>query len=253
YLFKPLTLVQHNISLFIYVILNILAVVFLVRYWSRLFGYIADPWFYLFVVIGINASLYLGFRSGNIVIVLSLIIWIAIHFLIKKNVRLFCLFLLFAACIKITPILLLPIALLFDNRSLKWVLVTLGLFVMFCLSNLLLEPGLTKDFLQAGMNLFDEAGIINPNLYTFCQEITGFVLIKLGLEAHQIPGILIFALTVCFLMYRSVIWFVRNKSVGLLEKTSVALILYALIMPRFKDYDYVLILPAVYFLIRNIR
>ena len=254
YVFQVFTTIDYQLALFIYVLLNIITIVLLVRLWSRFYNIGADPWFYMFMVLAVNASFYLAFRTGNIVIINAVLIWLAISQLIQRRIIWFCVFIAIAAGFKITPILFLPLAFLLEKQlALKPVLYTTIAFAGFVMINAFIEPELTRHFFESGHALLNEPGIFNPNGYSFSQEIANFGLSKLGVENGTAAGILIYVLLVSGFCIYTVKWWKGSGDKSVLEIISVVVVLYGLLLPRFKDYDYVLILPALYFMIRRIK
>jgi hypothetical protein len=103
--------------------------------------------------------------------------------------------------------------------------------------------------------LSERGGVLNPSTFTFIRDVFGLIAKERGIALPQrilILSFLVIVAAIIFLSWRS---FIVLKSVGGKEKDKIMVFLsclvYALILPRFKDYSYILLIVPTYFAIKR--
>ncbi|MCO6431035.1 MAG: DUF2029 domain-containing protein [Deltaproteobacteria bacterium] len=196
-----------------------------------------------------NPPALIGLHSGNFAVYEAAFIWIALTLLLSGRRKAFLAVICTVSLAKLTPILLAPLVLAEGRDRRTWVelCTALALFALVWLSPLAWDPALFKSYIEA-MGVFTawERGLINPSSYSIALELrTLFSLPEWG------PAV-IYATYVVLILGFSFITASRARIVC--EKKKViflAVLCYCLVLPRFKDYSYMLLFPVVYDLSRR--
>ncbi len=254
YLFKVFRVFEYETALNIYIGLMILVLIAFVYLMNQQLSR-GDPLLMLVLLLAFNSCFYLAFRSGNIMPLLSLLILFALHALLKDKLLQFVILVVITACFKVFPILLLGLLWFKQaHSSSKLMIGGLLLFLSFVGLNMIFWQDFML-FLEAVQETTSEFGIINPNAWSFSSELSHFIVShKLGLkDAEWVAYILYFSIVI------PVIWktiqLIRARMLVPLDWNvlSICLIGLAIILPRFKDYDYILLIPAAYVIIKQLN
>jgi len=219
----------------------------------------ADLLFPLFCLFAFHAAILGDIRSGNISIVEEFLIWLAFYFYLKNSRLLFCLFILLAAFFKLTPIIFM--ALLFFGEREKRYTYLLGSCIIFgaiLLASYTASPLLFRGYLHnmALSAMHGEHGAINPATLPLIADVFGFLQERTNLTVPQaIPWAVFFAIAaaIVFVSWQSCIALRASKDQNK-DRVLVffACVVYALILPRFKDYSYILLLVPTYFIVTRV-
>ena len=257
YVFQPFLLLEYQTAFYLYLGMKCLVLLWLFYLWQQSMGRSIDVLFYPFCFLAFNATIYMDFRAGNMSLFEQLLLWLAFVSYLKRRFPLFCAFVLLAAAFKMTPILFLLLLCFCDSdKAKKYFFVSLGVFLAFLLLTVLAEPELSGEFLKNLNELggkADERGRINPSSLALIKDLSTWVFVQIGVPTMpQVPVLLFLALAagVAFVSWKALS--VLSSS-SLDEKERLILFLfclaYALILPRFKDYSYVLLLVPAYFVL----
>jgi hypothetical protein len=231
--------------------LKILALALLVRLWHREFlSSEHKHWFPIVLVLGFSGAVYLDLISGNISIYEQLGIWAAFAALKHGKVLSFSILIAVVACFKITPILFLASPFLLNKRWKEPVLVFSGWLLLQVVSYTL-QPVYFGNFLQLASKL-DERMPHNPSTLAVIRDL---------IEGLQQRGIMVpdwISMVLFGVIVLLVGWLtwkrVRQTGVDWNLRLYLMCLGYALILPRFKNYSFVLLLvPALVFLVRLIK
>lgn len=241
---------DYSAAYVVYLVLKLFALAALVRLWTRHF--LSDHLRELFPIIlifGFSGAIYLDIVAGNISIFEQLGLWAAFWALRKQRVVLFGGLVALVACFKLTPILFLLLPLLLgEGRRWKepamaftgWLVLQIGGFV--------LQPELYANFLTLASKL-DERMPHNPSTLALIRDAGQWVNEKVMALPGWLP-IVLFALVVL-----AVTWMTwrRLKDRGDIWQYRLYLIClaYAVIVPRFKNYSFILLLVPAYVMIIN--
>ena len=240
----------------IFLTAKIICFFILVTLWRKEFlPKIRSEVFFLFIWLSLYAAFSLDFQAGNISIFEALLIFIGFHYYMKMHFRTFSFFILVAASLKMTPLLFL--LLLFINPSKKKTsafFIGLGGFVLYGVINYIIYPDLSLSFLsQAVHRTTNEAGYINPSSYAFFTETFGSL--AKFFQLNEVPLItpMAYVSLVTGVLIRSQKAWGKKRTSEDSKSTDRLLILfsiliYALVMPRMKDYAYILMIPSVLFI-----
>lgn len=254
--FAPFTILSFPAAYNLYLILKIAVLILLILLWRKHFlDGKTDILFYVFVVFGFSSAVYLDFRSGNISVFEQAVIWLSFYFLLKNKNIYFCLLIVLVSLFKLTPILflaLLPIL----GRKHRWS--ALGISVCAFLSllfvNYLIWPGLFVNWIHNALS-FVEEGSINPTTFSMMRELT--LLILQAPKSSLSLVVALFTYGIIVLAVATVSWIlirrIKNQDNSVYEMTILFLtcVTFAIVIPRFKDYSYILLIPPSYFIIRK--
>lgn len=256
--FQLLTLVDYSKAFNIFLYGKLILLFALVYLWVKEFlPAETDPLFYLFCAVAFNSAFYWDIRSGNLIIIEQFLIWTAFSMYLKRRIILFCFFILIAAILKISPILFL--FLLWFSKEKKWIfysIATMALFGILFLIPYLSAPVQFQGFLH-NIRIIDERGIFDPCTLPLLRDLFTILAIKTGLTlSPAIPFILYFIISLIIVV---VSWraycILKIKENQETEKLLIFLfcVVYALILPHFKPYSYILLIIPAYFIMKRIH
>ncbi len=255
YFFRPFTFISFENSAHFYVLCKFAAFGLLIWLWKRFF--IRERAGLLFVIVAALAfdqSLYADFASGNPALFETLFLWAGFACLMKKNPAGFCAGVLAASFIKLQPILLLPLVFTVrqKHRTAAFAVsaaVFAGVFTSFAIFEPRLWEGFVRNLAESNTSiLLFENGRINPSSFAFIEHL--FWLFRLGTGA-DLPVWLralvheAFVVIVLWAAERVLIRPIRGSDEREKDRLYLYLLTYALVLPRFKDYSYLLlVIPA---------
>lgn len=219
----------------------------------------ADLLFILFCFFGFNAAIFADIRTGNISIVEEFLIWVALYFYLKNSRLLFCLFIILAAFFKLTPMIFMAL-LLFGEREKRYTYLfgSCIIFGAILLASYAASPVLFGGYLHnvVWSAMHGEHGAINPATLPLIVDVFGFLQQRTNLTVPQaIPWAIYFAIAaaIVFVSWRSCTALRSSKDQNK-DRVLVffACVVYALILPRFKDYSYILLLVPTYFIVARV-
>lgn len=255
-LFRHLANQDFVTTYYLYLAIKGIALAMLMYLWKRRFLPAMDAYFVLFCIVAFNAAIYIDLRTGNISILEQLLIWTALIFLTRKPL-LFMLIILIVASFKISPILFLGMLLLYggSKKNIYFVVATL-LFLIMHLGSFYLNPDLYTNFVSALAEL-DERGVFNPSTYALVTHLFEWLGARTGtvFPEYVERGVYLFvAASIGIVAWRS--WLIlrsefshKSDLVGIY----LALLTYALVLPRFKPYSYILVLVPCYYILSRVR
>ncbi|UCC99670.1 MAG: DUF2029 domain-containing protein [Phycisphaerales bacterium] len=256
-LLKVFATIPFGTAYLIWLFLKVLLAGGLILLWRRyLFPDEGLLTFALFLLLAFGATFYIDLVTGNITIIEQLFLWLGLIFLIRRRPLAFCAAILLASSFKLTPVVFLLLMPLVDAKnSRRYIIGAFAVFVTFIGLAYLLDPGGWEQFF-ASLALTDEPGRFgNPSTLAFCRDLATSVADKLHVSLPTFIPYLLFGLCVCavaWISWRSLRSVHRHSSE---DRDRIIIFLFclafALIMPRFKTYSFVLLLPPAYYVIRR--
>ncbi|NIM59035.1 MAG: DUF2029 domain-containing protein [Candidatus Aminicenantes bacterium] len=225
--------------------------------WKKIFYEYFDKrnswiFFCLFLVWSLrafNRTIYTDLYAGNISIIEEFLIWSGVLFLLLRGRYLiFGLCLLIASFFKVLPIFLIGLVLVTGTGKIKDRIKKLGIIALISLvvwgAGLLIMPnefGEWSNFLKSVSFMPPEVGKNNPAILPFIREIIGN-----GGRALELILYSLWVLTV-FLVSFNVSRHISKTDFSSERKEKYLFFLwcfvYPIIMPRFKDYTFIFLLP----------
>lgn len=259
YVFRPFTWFDLPAALILFAALKTAAAVVLVLLWRRMFnlgGHLAL--FLLFVPLAFNGAVLGDLRSGNISLFEQLFIWAGFYCYLRGQAGGFCAAILCAASMKLVPVLLLGFLLTTRRRrDAAWLAGGAMLVAVAVVLSAVVWPELSREFLESVKRVEGERGVFNPATWALIRDVGGWFAARLGLT---IPSVLLLtayaavaggAVVVSFLAIRRT-WTGDDLQANL-WRICVVCFLYAIAVPRFKNYSYILLLGPTFYLIISAR
>lgn len=238
---------------------GVLIVLFFI--WKKIFYEYFDKrnswvFFCLFLVWSLrafNRAIYADLYAGNISIIEEFLIWSGMLFLlVRGRYLIFGLYLLVASFFKVLPIFLIGLVLVAGTGKIKDKIKKLGIVALISLvvwsAGLLIMPfefGEWTGFLKLISFMPLEVGKVNPAILPFIREIIGN-----GGRALELILYFLWVFTV-FLVSFFVSRNISKTDFSSERKEKYLFFLWCLvfpiIMPRFKDYTFIFLLPIFYY------
>jgi Glycosyltransferase family 87 len=238
----------------LFLLAKIISLALLLFLWKRFFlRHTRLDVFAVVVWLGFYGTFFGDLQAGNISVFETTLLFVAFLSFLTQRLLSFVLLILITASFKVTPIVflvLLPLSLT-ENR---WTYFAFGCtgFIGFGLLNLILFPDFTTRFVLDALERTSESGVICPSSLAFFRDALRQVLAHLRMDSDPIVA------TPLYLAFASVILCTSWKAwrTSRLRDARTFLILfvivvYALTMPRMKDYAYMLVIPSALFAIEQ--
>jgi len=259
YFFRPFIYLDFATASWLYLFLKCLLLSGLLYLWKREFlQEKADLLFYFFCLLAFNAAIYIDFAAGNVSLLEQLLLWSAFAFYLKRRWLLFSLCVVAAASFKLVPILFLGLLWFAEEKKKYWYFAAGGLgFGLMLLASYLVAPALFVEFVQDSAGRADwERGLFNPSTLAFIRDGYDLLTAKLGISISPrilralFLGLAAIVLLVSYRAYTALrpVFEKRNEKVLIF----MACLVYALILPRFKDYSYILLIPPAWFILKKL-
>jgi hypothetical protein len=250
--FAPFSVLNVSATKVLWFLLKVGAFVTTIRLWRRRIGVeqtAVPPLFFFTFAFG-SAAL-VDFTAGNIAIFEQCLLWLGFAALLSRRWWIFTVLVVVAAQAKLTPVFFLGLLLVVDERP-RWTPFVVGtiLFAAAVGANALLLPDQTREFL-ASISSLRERGWGDPSTLGVMEDLVDQLRgLRLPLPAVTAP-LLYLAAVVAVLSY-TVRWWRARRAAGTHEPLLVVLVslaVYALVMPRMKDYSYVALLPVGWYVL----
>lgn len=256
YFFRPLTWFTLPNAIAVFVSLKAIGMVILLRLWRTHLGPKEILPLFLLVVFAFSDSAFNDFFAGNIATFEQLALWIGFGFLLNQRISAFAFMIILASVAKVTPLAFLVLILLTNNRQRYWVFAAA---VVAGATAILASFGGSWNRLSGYFRMVtavDERGPTNSAILPLVKDF-----FDLRFRKHHLPPTISPQATYCvivlllagltgFVMIR--IWRRhRAHRDAILDYVMGAVLLYAVTLPRFKDYSYVLLIPVVVFVGRR--
>ena len=249
-LFLPL---EYNKAFFIFFCLNCAFLVNIFLIWKNKFIEKGSSYlFFIFCLLAFNSTINLGLRAGNFTICEQFLLWSAFALFLENELLLFSLIIVLAASFKIQPVMFLFLLLATDDKR-KYSYFIWSFFAFFFVLTLsyAFRPTLFHEFLNY-ISKIDERGITNPSTLALIQDLLKMCKKNFGLVLPKITGFIIYVVAVTTLVVLSMRSFRLLKFIGTEKKKMLVFLsclLYALALPRFKDYSFILLIVPTYYII----
>jgi len=254
-LFRLLGSLSYRGAYYTFLAAKLAALAGLVWLWTRQFvrGE-ADGVFCLICLLGFNGTVYADVLAGNISVFEQLALWLAFWGLLAGRVGCFCALVVAAACFKVQPIVFLGLLWLAPGsvrRRIGWLAGSLLAFGLAHAAAYAAAPGLVHGF-AAQLRDLREFGPANPSTWALVQDAVARVRAELVLHVPRWAEVGTYAAVAALVLWASA------KAIGRFARGGdrraaiyVACFAYALVVPRFKDYSYILLIPPAFWAIKR--
>ncbi len=251
YLFKVFNLWDYSQSLQIYILLKTFIYFLTISIWTIFVfkDYRLKTFLILIAAFGFNKAALLDFNAGNISIFEIFAITIAVVFLLRNNIILYCLIIAFLAMFKVQILALIFLPLIkFERKKFYVILSFLFICGVLFLSYYFFEPAITQAYIDQIYNTLGEWGRYSPN-FGALQLINTFISppLKKIIDFNYWNYVIYFC-WISLIVIPTFLYFKRTKtSVTIMILITYLVFVYALIIPRFQDYTFTLLFaPSVY-------
>jgi hypothetical protein len=257
YLVRPLAWLPLPTAISVYVGLKVACIAGLVLIWRACLGRRETIVLFVLVILGFSDSVFNDVFAGNIGTFEATALWLAFFCLLHRRLLGFAVLVLLASIAKMTPVAFLLLVLLTNHRR------RIPVFVVATIIGGLvpiLSFGGRWSRLSSYLRMLaavDERGPTNSAILPLLKDVQQH-LARAGMALSFSPMAVYVAICVVVVLL-TVVAMGRTMRNGepdrdaLLERVMGLVIVYALLLPRFKDYSYCLLLPAVVFVGRRIR
>lgn len=266
YLYPPM--VTHFFQIFapfpfgfarvLWICLKAACFMLLLYIWCRKFLNSEKCWLvFLFAILAFGSALLLDFKTGNIAVIIQLLIWSGFYFFLNDKPILFCLMIIAASLFKLTPILfLLLLPLTLGRRGFKYLVPGFLGFALIMTVDYSVEHADFMNWLKVLAMPEERGAAFNPTFLAFSKDV-GRILRHTWLAKilpSGFPWMLYLAVIaiIIFIAFRFIPWQkFRSAKNGRMEMIYMSCFIYAMIMPRFKTYSFILLIPPALYIIRN--
>jgi hypothetical protein len=208
--------------------------------------------FSLFAVLAFNGAINKSIHTGNVASLETALIFLAFMCWLKGRHAWFLLFIFAASLFKLTPLFFLGLT--FFDRTPRWrsAAIFLGVFLLaeaipFRVMSISLHEWLPYANANVGGCQCFGYGYINPSALCMLKDLltrggTVFVLKPLLSAVFALWVVAVFYFTV----RAGVFLFKEGRDESRVDLVVLAILCYALVLPRFQDYYWVLLIPAVF-------
>ncbi|MCX5714820.1 MAG: hypothetical protein NT033_08495 [Candidatus Omnitrophica bacterium] len=254
------TFILFNIPLHkdLYFVLCCIVLAGLIFLWRNVFlEKKTDIIFYALCLLGFNSAIYLNIRSANTCIFEQFLLWLALYYYLKDKLLIFCALVVIAATLKIDYIFFL--LLLFfaqEQKRKKYFVGSLGALVLLSGVIFVLNPHIfLRFFAAARSDLISGGGVGNFSTFSFVSQVWQIVRV-FGLTAlGEYYGVVYFLIVlILFIISFRAVRVIKGLRLQDEKKWLIffACALYAIINPRFRDYNYIILILPTYFLIKKL-
>lgn len=252
--FRPLSMMPLTVALQAWLVLKLAMVGLLLWLWRRHFLQDLDPLLLAVVaLLGFRASLLWDLQAGNVSVIEQVLLWSGFVCLMRGRRAAFAALLVAASVMKLALIVLLPLVLLWPGdrrRGLAIALAAVMVFGALVLGPLAAHPDWLASWAGALASI-NEVGVHTPSALAISTalawevvgETEGTPALAWGIYVPYAFAMLLVSVGTLRRAWR------RGDHEGLLMG---ALILYALVVPRFKSYSFVMLIPPTLILWRRI-
>ena len=254
--FAPLSMLNVGAAKVLWLALKIGAFIGTVRLWRRHIGVEqnAVPALFYFTFAFGSAAL-VDFTAGNIAIFEQLALWLAFTALLSRRWWTFALLVVVAAQAKLTPIFFLGLLLVIDERPRWSPFVGASLLFALCVgANAILLPEQTREFL-ASVSALGERGWGDPSTLGVMEDLVD-QLRGLRLPLPAVTAHILYLAAIAAVLGLTMRWWRARRAAGTHDPrltVLATLAVYALVMPRMKDYSYVALLPVGWYVLATQR
>jgi hypothetical protein len=251
-LFAPLAALNVSVAKLLWISAKAIALWATVRMWQKATSTRATsipPIFFFTFAFG--SALLVDFTAGNIAVFEQFILWLGFTALLARKPWIFAMLIAVVAQFKLTPIFFLGVLLVIDERP-RWAPFIAGLAIFGALlaSNFVVYPMQMHEFF-ASISSLNERGWGDPATLGVMQDLVDQIQ-ALGIAIPAATAYLLYAAAAISVLFYTFRWWMRRRAEGNVDRALVILIsltVYALVMPRMKDYSYVALLPAAWYVL----
>ena len=221
--------------------------------WNRLLGTrLTEPAWVLFLVFAYSSAIFVDFVSGSVTTFEQLLIWVGVAALIESRDAVFAAAIVAASLLRLTPIALLVAGLAAaGRRGVRSVAVGFAAFAAIFAITSAVAPQLMAGFVRSLPTNWGERGWLNPAALPLAIDVAATFGRALHVALPPAAPAALYAAMVIAIGVQTVIALARFGRAGGGDRPKVvvyvAFLAIALVLPRFKNYSYMLLIAPTYF------
>ncbi len=253
-LFAPFTALPVTIATQLYLVLKTIALGFLISIWNRLLHTtITDPVWILFLMFAYSSAIFADVISGNVTTFEQLLIWIGVLAVLELRYWPFTAAVVAASLFKMTPIVLLAVCLAApDRRRYRYLAAGIGAFGAILLASWIAAPQLMAGFMRSVAPNSSERGWLNPAALPLATDLSVLMGGAFRVSLSPASQFVVYLAIVVAVLIPTVVTIRRVAQSALPNRTElivyVAFLAAALVLPRFKNYSYTLLIVPTYYI-----
>lgn len=260
--FAPFSYLPVSRALLAFTALKTLVLLWLIRIWGRLLRTrVTEPAWVLFLIFAYSSTIFIDFVAGSVTTFEQLFVWLGVAALLDKRPWMFVAAVVAASLFRLAPIGLLVVCLAVPGeqgqarqRRYRYVAAGLAAFCAIFLFTYAFAPQLTREFIQTIPKNFGERGRLNPALGALVQDAADLVAHRFGtilspalLTAIYAAAAGAIVAATAFIATRVGKAAASDRPEKELAVVCLVLLAYAVAMPRFRNYHYMLLIVPTYF------
>jgi len=259
-LFAPFAVLSVVRATQLFIVLKVAALAWLVTLWSRrLRVRVSDPVWVLFLLFAYSSAVFVDAISGSITTFEQVLVWLGVAALLSGRPWRFTAAVVFASLFRMTPIALLAVCLAYGRRGFRYVASGVAALVAVLAITYVAAPTLTLGFVRSiQANVSGERGWLNPSAMQLAIDLSAAAGRALHTTAPAALSALVYLAIVVAITAPTVVTIHalrRSPESDYLEPAVyLAILAIALVLPRLKNYSYILlIVPTYYIATRSVR
>ncbi|NIP42191.1 MAG: DUF2029 domain-containing protein [candidate division Zixibacteria bacterium] len=256
--FRVFSIFPYEIASVLWISVKALCLVLLLFIWCKKFLTDEKCWLvFLFAFFAFGSALFLDFKTGNIAVIMQLFLWSGFYFLLRGKPLLFIIMIVLASLFKLTPLVFLfLLPLLLGTRGYKYLASGILGFAAILILDYFAEKDNFVSWIETLAMPAERGSDYNPSSLALSKDLSD-VFGMMGLNnilPDSFPWILFLLMTAAVLIIalKFIPWQkLKSMKDGRLQIIYMSCLIYAMIMPRFKTYSFILLIPPVLYLIRR--
>lgn len=251
--FAPFSYLPVDRALLAFTAVKTAALAWLIAIWSRLLlARITEPAWVLFLIFAYSSTIFIDFVAGSVTTFEQLLVWLGVSALLDRRSWTFVATVVAASLFRLAPIGLLAVCLaLPDERRYRYVAVGLAAFAAIFMVAYLVNPQLMVEFVRTIPKNFGERGRLNPALGALVLDVGDLAGRRLAVAVPPLLETIAYLLLATAVVVPTVL-IVRRAARSLTPDRAAAIVFavilaYAVAMPRFRNYHYMLLIVPTYF------
>jgi len=252
-IFAPFTRLPVSQALLAFTAVKTVALLWLIVIWSRLLRTrVTEPAWVLFLIFAYSSTIFVDFVAGSVTTFEQLLVWLGVTALLENRRWTFVAAVVAASSFRLAPIGLLIASLVVPgDRRYRYLAGGLAAFAVILLVTYIVTPRLTVEFVQTIPKNFGERGRLNPALGAFVLDLVDLIARRLGATVPTIVQSALYLALAAAVVVPTMVILRRVSPAQTAEQLAalvyVVFLAYAVAMPRFRNYHYMLLIVPTYF------
>ena len=253
-LFAPFAMLPLVRAMQLFILIKLVAFGGVLALWTRRVDTrVTDPLWVLFLLFAYSSAIFVDFVSGSVTTFEQLLIWMGVAALIDRRYAMFVAAIVAASLFRLTPIALLVVGFAIPRRrGARYVAAGIAAFAAIFAVTGAIAPHLMAGFVRSLPTNWGERGWLNPAALPLAIDLAAAAGRALHLSAPAIASAAIYAAIVIGIAVPTVMTLApiarRDAGDRLELVVYVAFLAIALVLPRFKNYSYMLLIVPTYYI-----